>query len=257
VSNEENDMPTIEPFSDELLTTDMIFGTEKGIDSLIEIYKDKNVHVDNGNKGATFLTSENALSRKKPDNKGYSKDGIARNKDYVQAFSELPTKYVNSIKSEQSITTGKGSYAIRRKCKSILHWQLILKGLRVQFVVSGLDLNAVPNKQIRLPKEIIEYSQKGASSSKDNKDKAITDAELRWVFRNRNVDQVRKGVQFWKSSTGDRYGKPTICEAPWDMPAYQSAWKEYGLSIEKKRSGVTQAREELDGWIMGELGLMG
>ena len=78
------------------------------------------------------------------------------------------------------------------------------------------------------------------------------------MFRNREVAQVRKGVQFWKSSTTERYGLPIPCEAPWDMPEYQAAWKEYGLRIEEKRAKIKQtAIEELDGYIMGEFGMMG
>jgi hypothetical protein len=122
-----------------------------------------------------------------------------------------------------------------------LYWQLILKRLRVQFVVSGLDLEAIPQKQT-----VAEQKRTGRlSSDKSNKNEGITDAELRWVFRNRNVPTVQTGIQFWKTSTGERYGRPTPCEAPWDMPAYQAAWKEYELSIHQKK------------WVTAEVGMMG
>ena len=261
-------MPIVQPFLeiDELQSTDMVFGTQNGIDSLYKVYAEKSVRVDKGNKGADFAIKQSVLNKNtknvptdpnKLSQATYSAEGIKRNQEYLNAFPQLPAKYVNSITAKESITTG-NSRMIRRKCKSILYWQLIVNSLRVQFVVSGLDLKAVPNKQIRLEsKETIEYSEKGASSKENNKDKAITDAELRWVFRNREVAQVQKGVQFWKSSTTVRYGPPIPCAAPWDMPEYQAAWKEYGLRIEERAKIKQTAIEELDGYIMGELGMMG
>jgi len=212
----------------------MIFGTSNGIASLYKVYEEKGVHVDKGNKGADFATKQSVLNSNekriptdpnKVSQATFSAEGIKRNQDYLNAFSKLPEKYTKSAINDGQ----KDYYAIRRKCKSILYWQLITKGLRVQFVVSGLDLEAVPQKEI-----VSSQIRTGRKSSEEtNKNDGITDAELRWVFRNRNVDLVQKGVQFWKTSTGERYGTPIPCEAPWDMPAYQGAWKEYGLSIEK------------------------
>ena len=68
------------------------------------------------------------------------------------------------------------------------------------------------------------------------------------MFRNREVAQVQKGVQFWKSSTNDRYGLPIPCEAPWDMEANKAAWKEYELSVQKKRF-----KEVRNLWVSREL----
>lgn len=243
-------MPTIKPFSDELESTDMIFGTIKGINSLYEVYKGKSVHVDKGNKGATFAITNKSLAQNQKritdPKSGFSEAGIAKNQEYINAFNKLPKKYEKSLKVKQE----EDPRQTRRKCKSILYWQLIIKGLRVQFVVSGLDLKAVPNKQICLSSEPgnIQYSEKGLSSSGDRKESAITDAELRWVFRNREVAQVQKGVQFWKSSTNDRYGLPIPCEAPWDMEANKAAWKEYELSVQKKRF-----KEVRNLWVSREL----
>jgi hypothetical protein len=159
-------MPTIKPFSDELKSTDMIFGTIKGIASLYEVYKEMGVHVDKGNRGATFAITNSALAQNqkritKPDS-GFSESGIARNQEYINSFNKLPKKYENSLKAQQK----EDPRQTRRKCKSILYWQLIIKGLRVQFVVSGLDLKAVPNKQICLSSDQgnIQYSEKGRSS---------------------------------------------------------------------------------------------
>ena len=83
--------------------------------------------------------------------------------------------------------------------------------------------------------EKIEYSEKGRSSRESEKNCAITDAELRWVFRNRELANVQKGVQFWKTSSSDWYGPPIPCEAPWDMEDSKNAWKEYGLTLQKKK----------------------
>jgi hypothetical protein len=230
-------MPTIKPFSKELLSTDMIFGTIKGIASLYEVYKEQGVPVDKGNKGSSFAITDKVLvqneKRISTPGSGFSKAGIARNQEYLNAFNKLPKKYENSLKAKQS----EDPHQTRRKCKSILYWQLIIKGLRVQFVVSGLDLKAVPNKQICLSSTEgnIIYSEKGRSSKVSEKESAITDAELRWVFRNREVANVQKGVQFWKTSTPDRYGLPIPCEAPWDMEGSKEAWKEYELSVQKKK----------------------
>jgi hypothetical protein len=223
----------------------MVYGTSNGIASLYKVCEEKGVRVDKGNKGADFATKQQVLNSnakriptdpKKVSQATFSAEGIKRNQEYLNSFSELPEKYAKSAPND-----GKDKCAIRRKCKSILYWQLIIKGLRVQFVVSGLDLEKVPQKMI-----VSDRKWTGRLSSvESNKEEGITDAELRWVFRNRNVELVQKGVQFWKTSNEDRYGKPTPCEAPWDMPAYQAAWKEYGLRVEKKRSdGIDQTTGE-------------
>jgi hypothetical protein len=269
MGNKENNMPIIGQFSDELLSTDLIFGTSNGIGSLYKIYDEKKVPVDNGNKGASFATNQKVLDQnknkigkesKKGPQEQFSEPGTNRNKQYLDAFPKLPKKYADSANNDAF----KDPRAIRRKCKSILYWQLILKRLRVQFVVSGLDLEAIPQKQI-----VANQKRTGRlSSDKSNKNEGITDAELRWVFRNRNVPTVQTGIQFWKTSTEERYGRPTPCEAPWDMPAYQAAWKEYELSTQRKKLvtaevgmlGGANPKDELfseDDVIMGQLGMMG
>jgi hypothetical protein len=59
-------------------------------------------------------------------------------------------------------------------------------------------------------------------------------------------------------STDMVFGTGNGIEAPWDMPTHQAAWKEYGLRIEEKRTPIVkQPTEELDGYIMGVLGMMG
>lgn len=267
MGNEENNMPIIGDFNSDLKSTDLIFGLGDGIKSMYALYDRSKVSIDNNNQGRNFATTErkleifnNNLKRsanskstdKKNPQTSYSTEGLAKNQEYLDALKagQIPKKYAVSAPFDGT-DKAKEKFASRRKCKSILHWQLIIKQLRVQFVVTGMDLARVPTKEIV---ERAGPTGKYSSDPANKEENGITDAELRWVFRNRNNRLVEQNVQFWNSD-------PLVpCAAPWNMTEYKDAWKKYELKLEEKRSkGVNQTKEEvfgLDDWIMGELGQM-
>jgi hypothetical protein len=49
--------------------------------------------------------------------------------------------------------------------------------------------------------------------------RSITNAELRWIYRHRHEDEVKKHVQFWEKSVQ--------CEPPWERPHLSGIWASY------------------------------
>ncbi|SHN16082.1 hypothetical protein SAMN05192549_10544 [Duganella sacchari] len=99
-----------------------------------------------------------------------------------------------------------GNENTRRKCKGGLDWAV--NGNRtVHFLLDELDITAVVKKNnIRVGRSI--YSAE--------KERSITGAELRWIYRNRNNPLVQNRVQFWLAFAP--------CLPPWeqDIPIKQT-----------------------------------
>jgi hypothetical protein len=229
-------MPIIGDFNSDLKSTDLIFGLGDGILSMYKLYDGK-VPIDKNNQGRNYAPTERKLesfkkisvadakSKKDPQTR-FTTEGLAKNREYLDALEsgQIPKKYAESAPFDGE-AKAKEKFASRRKCKSILHWQLIIKQLRVQFVVTGMDLARVPTKEIVTAQG---PTQKYSSVPASKEEYGITDAELRWVFRNRNNRLVEQNLQFWNSTP------PVPCAAPWNMTEYKDAWAKYDLSITRK-----------------------
>lgn len=97
--------------------------------------------------------------------------------------------------------------AARRKCKGGIDWAVKAKR-QIHFLLDWLDITAIVEK-----KKVAGYSMAGVIRTAEGKDeRAITGAELRWIYRNRRAQEVQDYVQFWIA------GKP--CLPPWveDVP---------------------------------------
>ncbi|MGX9966612.1 hypothetical protein ACVFYP_25025 [Roseomonas sp. F4] len=80
--------------------------------------------------------------------------------------------------------------AARRKDKGGLLWAAQI-GRTVHFVLDGLDMAAVVNKNF------VGANPDREATAFGPKNRAVTGSELRWLYRNRYMPQVKKVVQFW------------------------------------------------------------
>jgi hypothetical protein len=103
---------------------------------------------------------------------------------------------------------------IRRKCKAGLNWGTHdSQGTHVHFVLDSIGQEDV------VKKSYWSSVNGGDSGTGDLKERAVTNAELRWIFRNRHDPQVAERVQFWKDM------KPTL--PPWEIDTLRSTWETY------------------------------
>lgn len=130
----------------------------------------------------------------------------------------------------------------KRKCKGGLNWITQNTTRRIHFLLDGLEMESVPAKNFTTVPYARDHPQGKAPAALawTAKERSITGAELRWVYRNRNNIRVQKQIQFWKKSvkwqtTG--FGKHTSvdtfspCPPPWSdkgQPAsVRNAWAAY------------------------------
>jgi hypothetical protein len=120
----------------------------------------------------------------------------------------------DNSKFQESLTSQGGKYSIleddvmntnasiRRKCKGGLYWQIFVENKNVHFVLDDIIMNAVVNKNYgKRPDQSADWG------SGVTKNRGITGAELRWVYRNRIHKEVQDHIQFWI--------KFKQCEPPW------------------------------------------
>jgi hypothetical protein len=132
----------------------------------------------------------------------------------------------------------------KRKCKGGLNWITQNTGRHIHFLLAGMDMEAVPNKNFTAYKPARDEPQGKAPATLawDAKERSITGAELRWIYRNRSNLKVQQHVQFWKQSTkwgtGSGHGNYTVksstfvqCPPPWGDPqqshSVRNAWAGY------------------------------
>jgi hypothetical protein len=86
---------------------------------------------------------------------------------------------------------------LRRKSKGGLGWASSSSRLfTVHFILDHLDMLAVTQKS----------DQRDGIGRDGQKERAITGAELRWIFHNRDDPGVRRAIQFWRE--GEPVGPP-------------------------------------------------
>lgn len=133
----------------------------------------------------------------------------------------------NYDKYKSAVGGGGTNEDIRWKSKGGIAWA-VESGKKVHFSLDGIDL-----------KDIIHKSFSGKNGDKEAvgneaKNRSITGAELRWVYRNRDSENVKRNVIFWIEAEKVR--------APWEedttiplikngKPGYvttpASEWKKY------------------------------
>lgn len=254
-------MPLVGPPSSDILLTDMVFGLSKGIAAFYDFCeKKKGIKLNQHNQGRYYTSIQDKADKMKVvqsrkllsggETLGVTQDGIEKNKQYMNSLKNgnIPKKYVDTIlDKEMKSGIGKADEKyednqkyFRRKCKSILYWQLIEKHLRVHFILTRIDMNAVPQKKNKI------FKDEATSSEIETKDVGITDAELRWVFRNRTNFFVQLRVQFWITPSNEegKFGDPVPCIPPWEMDQYKEAWCKYDLEVKNKRA--TETEEVID-----------
>jgi hypothetical protein len=121
--------------------------------------------------------------------------GLSQDCDAFRAMLLEHPKYKSSVDAAGTNET------TRRKDKGGLLWAS-KSGKKVHFVLDGLDMATVVGKTFGG-----KNPDKPATATAP-KNRSITGAELRWIYRNRADKQVEACVQFWF------YKKP--CCPPWD-----------------------------------------
>lgn len=113
---------------------------------------------------------------------------------FVAALRDHP-KFLTSVDGEDT------NENVRRKDKGGLLWAA-KNGKTVHFVLDGLDMRAVVGKSFAGANPDRPASVHGP------KNRSITGAELRWLYRNRHLALVQACVQFW-------FYKTQVCP-PWE-----------------------------------------
>lgn len=107
--------------------------------------------------------------------------------------------------------------AWRRKCKGGIEYICFQTVHHIHFCLDGLDFLAVANKNFA-------PSGGGQADFKNtdiDKYRAVTNAELRWIYRNQNDVRVQARIQFWKTGANGF----TTCPPPWVTAP--SDWSSY------------------------------
>lgn len=137
---------------------------------------------------------------------------------FLRAVQAHP-KYASIINSLED-----SNEVIRRKCKAGLHWGTHDPEIsHVHFLLDSLNQDEIVRKDYR--DDFLARTSGGSVI----KNRAITNAELRWIFRNRHDPNVREGVQFWEN------GEPT--SPPWETDP--TTWAKY-----IPNAGITEQPDE-------------
>jgi hypothetical protein len=107
--------------------------------------------------------------------------------------------------------------AWRRKCKGGLYYACFVKRSHVHFCLDGMNVEEVVKKNYVKDSTPIDVKDSATGA----KFRAITNAELRWIFRNREHKEVSDHVQFWKQESSAW----KTCEPPWVTDS--STWSQY------------------------------
>ena len=115
-------------------------------------------------------------------------------------------------------------YLWRKKSKGGISWVIHYTPGHVHFCLHGLDMLQVVGKSHN--RDV----PSGHSDVKlEVKQRSITGAELRWIFRNRNNSLVKARIQFWNIIDGEDGFKAVI--PPWETPEHILIWKGYDEGI--------------------------
>lgn len=142
---------------------------------------------------------------------------------YRDSLSKHPkySDYLNMTQA-QRLNPGnpRGNELWRRKSKGGIHYACFdsKSAITIHYCLDGIDFNQVINKSV--PGH---DSPPGTVSA--NKQRGVTGSEIRWIYRNRYISNVRERIQFWKS---DGSGKYVPCPPPWEWPIAEGGdWSRY------------------------------
>jgi hypothetical protein len=110
----------------------------------------------------------------------------------------------------------------RRKSKGGIEWatKILVPPKRVHFC---LDQMMDPDIMLAIVQKNWD-NDTPARLPFDQKIRAITNAELRWIYRHRQDDGVKKNVQFWENFTQ--------CGPPWERSGgLDKIWQSYAPSV--------------------------
>lgn len=129
------------------------------------------------------------------------------NQRYAQFEQEFREFLRGNQKYKSALDSSGNNQDIRRKAKAGLMWA-VSSGRNIHFVLDDLNIGNVINKQHKG-----KNADMPASGGKP-KNRAITGAELRWIYRNRMSENVKNHIFFWLE------GKLVL--APWEDDIVQS-----------------------------------
>lgn len=188
-------MPFHQPFARRIDRRDLCYG----LAGPRQNYTDNNVQFS----GGVDLINNYRISKEEQNRRPVPPE---REPEFLQAVKAHP-KYSSILGAELDTNE-----VIRRKCKAGLHWGTHSSdGAHIHFILDSLNQNAIVDKNYR--DDFIARSASGSII----KERSITNAELRWLFRNRNDPNVQNRVQFWQN------GEPTY--PPWETDP--STWAQY------------------------------
>lgn len=107
-------------------------------------------------------------------------------------------------KYQSALDAAGSNQDIRRKCKGGLYWATMIAQKHVHFILDGIDMEAVVKKATQGDNP----DSDGDEALGIEKNRTITGSELRWIYRNRDLEPVQQHVQFWFN------GKQ--CPPPWE-----------------------------------------
>jgi hypothetical protein len=148
---------------------------------------------------ATERSLQQKYQRKVPANQDRFLASIQSHPKYNSVFHETGLSFYSTALHHHKV--------IARKCKAGLSWASS-SDLCVHFILDGLDMAQVVGKNHAL----------------DVRERSITGVELRWVYRNRHNQAVRRCIQFWMNGLA--------CPPPWEG-ASADIWKNYVPTAER------------------------
>ncbi|QBR02149.1 hypothetical protein [Paraburkholderia pallida] len=111
----------------------------------------------------------------------------------------------------------------RVKSKGGLQWATLVKGIDVHFCLDemmGETHFTIPLKDYEDESQFKGPNFESGKPDWIKKQRAITNAELRWIYRNKDKAGVQEHVQFWLN------GKP--CVPPWEQSQeIKNLWAQY------------------------------
>ena len=109
----------------------------------------------------------------------------------------------------------KNNRAWRIKSKGSLYWATMAVKKHVHFILDDIDMEEVIKKNHT--DGPVHGQDTGPGTAADAKTRTITHAELRWIYRNKILPEVRAHVQFWLNNQ--------CCVAPWQSEP--GLWSQY------------------------------
>lgn len=160
----------------------------------------------------------------------FSDARLAQNTAYLDSLERHPKYHAVYSGGSASPGTPKSNAQFRLKSKNALN-HYVEAGIGVHFILDGLNLDEVVNKNFKVPGKPQSPNNEFKHSATD-KIRTVTGAELRWIYRNRDRPDVQKFVQFWLK------GNP--CPPPWTLlfKALDSTAPDWQIYEDSRHGGV-------------------